>query len=125
MIDEAFTSDGHLSEEFLFQVMVRALRAFGPAMEVLAARTEWSELYDSRRLAVNEVPTAAAIYFDDMYVDSDLQRRTAARIGNLQIWITNEYEHDGLHHERVLERLRTMIDERGGGLPYDTEGDGR
>ena len=48
-------------------------------MELLAARDDWAPLYDLDRLAANEVPVAAAVYFDDMYVDSGLQLDTAAR----------------------------------------------
>lgn len=40
---------------------------------------------------------AAAIYFDDLYVDSGLSLQTAAYIPNLRPWVTNEFEHDGLH----------------------------
>lgn len=95
---------------------VRALRPFGPAVESLAGRTDWSPLYDRERLAANEVPVAAAVYFEDMYVDAGLQLQTAAAVGGLQPWVTNEYEHDGLGSERVLERLMQMVDDVGGGV---------
>ena len=58
---------------------IRVLRPFRAAVELLAARTEWSELYDLDRLAANDVPVAAAVYYDDMYVDSGLQLDTAGQ----------------------------------------------
>ncbi|WP_030902145.1 alpha/beta fold hydrolase [Streptomyces sp. NRRL F-5126] len=93
---------------------IRALRPFRPAVELLAARDEWPRLYDLDRLAANEVPLAAAVYFDDMYVDSGLQLETASRVGNAHAWVTNEYEHDGLHEDvRVFSHLRGMLKDKG------------
>jgi hypothetical protein len=44
-----------------------------------------------------------------MYVDADLQLRTAREVGNTRVWVTNEFEHDGLRASgRVLERLMDM-----------------
>ncbi|TWD84727.1 alpha/beta hydrolase family protein [Kribbella amoyensis] len=95
---------------------IRILRPFRDAVELLAARPEWSPLYDLDRLAANEVPVAAAVYFDDMYVDSGLQLDTAARVGNLQAWVTNEFEHDGLGSDRVFARLSELVRAIGGGV---------
>ena len=54
----------------------------------------------------NEVPAAAAVYAEDMYVERVFSEETAARIKGLRMWLTNEYEHDGLRKdERVFERL--------------------
>ena len=44
--------------------------------------SEWPDLYDPDRLARNEVPVAAAVYHDDMYVDTaDSLRHRPARSG--------------------------------------------
>jgi pimeloyl-ACP methyl ester carboxylesterase len=96
---------------------IRGLRPFQGAVELMAQRPQWPELYDLERLAANEVPVAAAVYFDDMYVDSGLQLDTAGRVGNLQAWVTNEYEHDGLGSDRVFERLTDLVASIGGGIP--------
>ena len=58
-------------------------------------------------LARNEVPAAAAIYADDLYVESLFSLDTAAAVPGLKPWLTNEYEHNGLRAEgdRVLGRL--------------------
>jgi pimeloyl-ACP methyl ester carboxylesterase len=89
---------------------IAALRPFAEAADRLAEADDWSPLYDPARLAANEVPVFAALYHDDMYVAADLQLRTAAEVGNTRVWVTNEYEHDGLRVAagRVLARLLDM-----------------
>mmetsp|Transcript_5190 Transcript_5190/g.7527 ORF Transcript_5190/g.7527 Transcript_5190/m.7527 type:complete len:93 (+) Transcript_5190:376-654(+) len=45
---------------------------------------------------------AAAIYYDDMYVDFEECRKVIARGGPLEqckVWITNEYQHSGLRYD--------------------------
>jgi hypothetical protein len=83
------------------------LRPLREAAELLAERDSWPPLYDPSRLAANEVPVAAAVYYDDMYVDRELSMRTAASIRGLRTWVTSEYEHDGLRTSAgaVLGRL--------------------
>jgi pimeloyl-ACP methyl ester carboxylesterase len=90
-----------------------ALRPLAEAAQILAEH-EWPALYDPARLAGNEVPTAAAIYAEDMYVERELSEQTAARIRGLRSWITNEYEHDGLraNGQRVLGRLLDLVQGR-------------
>ncbi|WP_328581076.1 alpha/beta fold hydrolase [Streptomyces sp. NBC_00370] len=104
---------GEMMYPWMFEE-IRALRPFGPAVDLLAAREEWSQLYDLKRLAANEVPVAAAVYFDDMYVDSGLQLETAAAVGGLRTWVTNEYEHDGLAADgRVFGHLAQILRDAG------------
>ncbi|WP_373288663.1 alpha/beta fold hydrolase [Brucella endophytica] len=106
--------------EMMFSWMfedIRSLKPFRAGAMALAARDDYPRLYDPERLAANEVPVAAAIYFDDMYVDAGLSLETAARVGNLESWVTNEYEHDGVRQSsRVFSRLVEMVKERGGPL---------
>ena len=87
-----------------------ALRPLRKAADLLAEREGWPPLCDPARLAAGEVPAAAAVYYDDMYVPAELSTRTAAAIGGLRAWVTNEYEHDGLRVSggRVLSRLIAM-----------------
>ncbi|PLS26231.1 alpha/beta fold hydrolase [Bifidobacterium parmae] len=82
-----------------------ALRPFRAAMDVLMEDTHFGVIYDEEQLARNEVPLQAAVYFDDMYVDSGLQIDTLSRVGNSHYWTTNEFEHDGLHGPVVFRRL--------------------
>ncbi|MFB7216180.1 alpha/beta fold hydrolase [Streptomyces sp. NPDC056255] len=88
-----------------------ALRPLRETAELLAARTDWAPLYDAGRLAANQVPVAAAVYHDDMYVDTAHALRTAASIRGLRTWVTDEYEHDGLRAggSRVLDRLLALV----------------
>jgi proline iminopeptidase len=97
---------------------IRLLRPFAPAVDALARKTDWSPLFDRERLAASEVPVAAAVYFDDLYVDAELQLETARNVGALQAWVTNEWEHDGIREsgDRVVRRLLDLIDEQGGPL---------
>lgn len=89
---------------------IAALRPFAEAANLLAEADDWPELYDLDALAANEVPVVAAVYFDDMYVDANLQLDTAARMGSVRTWVTNEYEHNGLRTSdgKVLARLMDM-----------------
>ena len=87
-----------------------ALLPLAECAELLAERDSWPALYDPSRLARNDVPVAAAVYFDDMYVPRELSVETAAAIQGLRPWVTNEYEHDGLRisNGAVLSRLIAM-----------------
>jgi len=87
-----------------------ALTPFRETAHLLAARP-WPRLYDAEVLAANEVPCAAAIYVDDMYVPRAFSEDTARRIRGLRPWITNEYEHDGIAAggPKVLDRLIALV----------------
>jgi pimeloyl-ACP methyl ester carboxylesterase len=87
-----------------------ALRPLREAAQLLAERDGWPPLYDPSRLAANEVPAAAAVYHDDLYVPAPLSLRTAAAIRGLRAWVTNEWEHEGLRVSggKVLARLIAM-----------------
>ena len=100
---------GEMFYSWMFEE-VRALTPFRGAAEELAADDDWGPLYDLDRLSANEVPVFAAVYFDDMYVDSGLQLETAGYVGNVRAWVTNELEHDGIRADgpRVLGRLMDM-----------------
>ncbi|GAA3983580.1 alpha/beta fold hydrolase [Streptomyces marokkonensis] len=87
-----------------------ALRPLRETAELLAARTDWTPLYDPARLSGNEVPAAAAVYHDDMYVDTGHALSTARTIRGLRTWVTDEFEHDGVRAggPRVLDRLLAL-----------------
>ncbi|MGH3380621.1 MAG: alpha/beta fold hydrolase [Actinoallomurus sp.] len=90
-----------------------ALRPFRQAGHLIAERPSWPALYDADRLRANTVPVAAAIYYDDMYLDRDLSIATAQTIHGLRPWITNEYQHNGLRASNgaVLDHLIALIRE--------------
>ena len=82
-----------------------ALRPFKPAMDVLMGDTHFGMIYDADQLARNEVPLQAAVYYDDMYVDSGLQLDTLSRVARSHYWTTNEFEHDGVHGSVVFAHI--------------------
>jgi pimeloyl-ACP methyl ester carboxylesterase len=87
-----------------------ALRPLRETAHLLAEREYWAPLYDPARLAANEVPVAAAVYHDDLYVDTAHSLETARAIRGLRTWVTDEFEHDGVRAggQRVLDRLLAL-----------------
>jgi len=85
------------------------LRPLRDVAELLANEERWPRLYDPAQLARNTVPGVAAIYAEDMYVPRALSEQTAACIPGLKVWLTNEYEHNGLRSsDKVFERLLAL-----------------
>ena len=109
LLPEDFDDEDLLTGEHVYPWMFEdygALAPLGEAAELLAAR-EWPYLYDPDVLRDNQVPAAAAIYTEDMYVERSLSERTADQIRGLRPWVTSEYDHNGLRvaGERILGRL--------------------
>jgi pimeloyl-ACP methyl ester carboxylesterase len=103
--------------EMIYPWMFDEYRSLVPLREVaqvLAEQTDWPMLYDPARLAENDVPAAAVIYADDMYVPRVHSEPTADAIRGMKAWITNEYEHNGLRTdgERVFGRLLDLVRNR-------------
>ncbi|KAF7137398.1 hypothetical protein RHSIM_Rhsim07G0010300 [Rhododendron simsii] len=88
-----------------------ALRPFRDAANVLAEKTDWPPLYDIASLNTNKVPVAAAVYYEDMYVNFKLAMETASQIAGIRLWITNEYMHSGLRDAggQVFDHLKGML----------------
>ncbi|WP_221586016.1 alpha/beta fold hydrolase [Microbacterium sp. G2-8] len=94
---------------------IASLRPFRDATMALHERTDHPELYDRAQLARNEVPVAAAMYHGDMFVPIEFAEATRDAVPNMHLWITNEYEHDGLRQDpRVVRRLMERVIEEGG-----------
>lgn len=89
----------------------RGLQPLREAADLLANDDDWPALYDVERLRANTVPVAAAVYYDDMYVERDYSEAAAAAIAGCRVWVTNEYQHNGLRAagEAVLGRLIDMV----------------
>ena len=87
------------------------LQPLKQAADILAKDDNWPMLYDVEKLKANRVPVAAAVYFDDMYVHRELSEETARIVPNMKLWITNQYEHNGLRAdgEAVVDRLLQMV----------------
>jgi pimeloyl-ACP methyl ester carboxylesterase len=109
MLPPEFDEPYLFTGEHVYPWMFEDYGALAPLREAaqLLAEREWPRLYDEDVLARNEVPVAAAIYAEDMYVERAFSEETAALIRGARPWITNEYQHNGLRveGERILGRL--------------------
>lgn len=87
------------------------LQPLQAAADLLAAYEQWPTLYDVTQLAQNQVPCAAAVYYNDMYVERIYSEETAQLIRGIKLWITNQYEHNALRAdgEALLDRLLRMV----------------
>ena len=117
MLPDAYDDEPELfTAEHVFAWMFEEYAALAPLREAadILAEHEWPRLYDPDRLAANDVPVAAAIYADDLYVPRAFSEQTAAHIRGLRPWLTNELRHDGLRIDgaRVLGRLIDMARNR-------------
>jgi pimeloyl-ACP methyl ester carboxylesterase len=83
------------------------LKPLKHAANLLATKNDWSTLYNLDTLANNQVPVAAAIYSEDMFVEMRYSLETTKQVGNLKYWLTSEYEHNGIRMdgEHILDRL--------------------
>jgi pimeloyl-ACP methyl ester carboxylesterase len=88
-----------------------ALRPMKEAAELLAQKEDWPTLYDREALAANEVPVAAAVYENDMYVDREYSLETAEAIQGAKVWRTADYEHNGLRADgaTILGHLMALL----------------
>jgi pimeloyl-ACP methyl ester carboxylesterase len=113
LLPDEISEQGYFTAEHIFPWMwedYAALHGHREAAELLAGHP-WPRLYDAGRLRRNDVPVAATIYVDDLYVERAFAEETMSAIRGLRAWITNEFEHNGLRAdgERVLGRLIDMV----------------
>ena len=101
---------GEMIYPWMFDVYPQ-LQPLKQAADILAREASWPALYDVEKLRQNRVPVAAAVYFDDMYVHREFSEETARTVPNMKLWITNQYEHNGLRAdgEAVVDRLLQMV----------------
>ncbi|KAJ1443524.1 Peptidase S33 [Sesbania bispinosa] len=90
---------------------VHALKPFKEVAHILAEKKDWPPLYDAQVLNNNKVPVAAAVYYEDLYVNFKLSMETASQIAGIRLWITNEFMHSGLRDDgcKVLDHLLGML----------------
>jgi pimeloyl-ACP methyl ester carboxylesterase len=113
MLPDEVEEERYFTAEHVFPWMwedYAGLRPHRDAAEILAEHP-WPKLFDADQLRRNEVPVAATIYVDDLFVERAFAEETASAIRGLRPWITNEYEHNGLRAdgERVLGRLIDLV----------------
>ncbi|GAB2291051.1 hypothetical protein Dimus_025306 [Dionaea muscipula] len=100
--------------EMIFPWMFDEIPALMPlktAANILAETEDWPSIYDVATLKKNKVPVAAAVYYEDMYVNFKLVQESASQIAGIRLWITNEYMHSGLRDggSRVFDHLMGML----------------
>ena len=105
----------YLTGEHMYPLIYEEDPALAPMRELaheLAAFTDWEPVYNPEQLANNEVPGAAAVYFEDMFVPTDLSLQTAELAG-IRTWVTNEYQHDGLRANgaAVFQYLQNLLED--------------
>lgn len=113
LLPDEIAAEGYFTAEHIFPWMwddYAGLRAHKAVADLLAAHA-WPRLYDAEQLRRNDVPVAATIYVNDLYVERAFAEETAAAIRGLRAWTTNELEHNGLRAdgERVLGRLIDLV----------------
>ncbi|QDZ43588.1 alpha/beta fold hydrolase [Corynebacterium sp. sy039] len=87
-----------------------ALAAFSAAAQELA-QYQWQESpYNAQVLAQAEVPCAAAVYYDDIFVPLELSMETAHTYKDCRLHITNYYQHDGIGHDGA--GIFALLDEK-------------
>ena len=68
----------------------------------LATKSDWGPLYNAdqmRQALATSSKAAAAVYYDDLYVDFNACMDVTKRGGPLEkckVWVTNEYQHSGI-----------------------------
>ncbi|MCI0347635.1 MAG: alpha/beta hydrolase, partial [Chloroflexi bacterium] len=90
MPDEA-AEQRWFTAEHMFEWMwedYSGLHAHRDAAHILAEHV-WPRLYDPDVLAHNEVPVAATIYVNDLYVERRFAEETARQIRGLRPWVTS------------------------------------
>ncbi|XP_042489627.1 proline iminopeptidase [Macadamia integrifolia] len=90
---------------------IHALKPLKEAAHLLAEKNDWPTLYDIASLNNNKVPVAAAVYYEDVYVNFKLVMETASQIAGIRLWINNEFMHSGLRDagSQVLDHLMGLL----------------
>jgi pimeloyl-ACP methyl ester carboxylesterase len=114
MLPDVFREQPELfTAEHIFPWLFDDYGALAPLRDAAhaLAEHEWPRLYDPDVLAVNEVPIAAAIYTDDLYVERRFSEETLAQTARMRGWITSEYDHNGVREdgERILSYLLDLV----------------
>ena len=82
----------------------------------LATKDDWTPLYDGehmRQILDGQSRAAAAVYYDDLYVDFNCAMKVASRGGPLEkckVYVTNDYQHSGLRDDgaTIFSKLHGM-----------------
>jgi len=75
---------------------ISELKGMKEAADILAAYEDWPQVYDKDVLSRNTVPTACAVYSNDMFVNVKFSKETVDFVPNMTAWYTSQYEHCGI-----------------------------
>ncbi|KAL7473355.1 hypothetical protein ACHAXS_013945 [Conticribra weissflogii] len=85
--------------------------------ESLASKHDWLPLFDASNmrsaLLDGKTKAAAAVYYEDMYVDFDCCMKLVQRgmpLEGVKVWVTNEYQHSGLRDDgaNIFKKIMAM-----------------
>ncbi len=86
---------GEMVFPWMFEQVAR-LRPLEEAAHILADRSGWPSLYDRDQFEQDQIPVHAAVYQEDMYVDRRLSLQAAKVIAGIDIWLSEDLNHDAL-----------------------------
>lgn len=100
---------GEMIFPWMFDEMAQ-LKPFKEVANLISTYSDWPALYNDQQLQVNQVPVAAAAYYEDMYVDFELSMATAKKVAGMRLYITNEYMHSGIRENgpAIFDKLLNM-----------------
>jgi len=89
--------------------------------EALASKSDWLPLFDATNMqkallnasGMAKTKSAAAVYYEDMYVDFDCCMKLVQRgapLEGVKVWVTNDYQHSGLRDDgaTIVQKLLGM-----------------
>jgi pimeloyl-ACP methyl ester carboxylesterase len=113
-IEDGMLFTGEMVLPFFYDEL-KCLAPFKEIASSLQDRTDWPKLYDLEKLRKCTVPTACALYLDDMFVDFDLATEVVNEFmgPNTRVYATNEYMHSGIREDgkRILDKLLAMTND--------------
>ena len=100
---------GEMVYPWFFEEM-SLLKPYKELANRLAEKSDWGALYDREQLQKTDVPTAAVIYYSDMFVEMKFSEELAELIQGIKLWVTNEYKHNGLGVDgaKIYKRLQAL-----------------
>ncbi|WP_349827545.1 alpha/beta fold hydrolase [Brevibacterium litoralis] len=105
--DPTLLSGEHIFPEFFASGPL----AFWRDVADVLTEVEWPVLWEPAKLREAQVPVAAAAYYADAFVPLQYSEPTAALLPQAQVWVTNEYEHNGLRASggHVIDHLIGLV----------------
>merc|ERR1712039_205115 len=102
---------GEMIYPWMFEGDYEHLRYLREAANIISKKDDWPLLYDIGALRQCKVPCAAAVYYEDMYVETSFSENCGRLLPHCRMWITNEYQHSGLQDDgyNIMAKLLNMV----------------